>query len=236
MHPDPNNPWSSIKGLEPVSFCDWPGRTSLVLFTGTCNLRCPTCHNPDLARRPHSLPGIGREALLQRIRSKGGWIDGVVVSGGEPSAVPGLEHILEAIADLGLPIKLDSNGFYPHVLENLLHRDLVALFAVDVKGPFDRYPDLTGNRADPEEARANLERVFALAREWPERFLFRCTRVPGLTEEDMDLVRGYLPRTHTLSVQQYRHPPPPVEELFASGTQDAEGFSRETDGTARGGA
>ncbi|MEF8822541.1 MAG: anaerobic ribonucleoside-triphosphate reductase activating protein [Desulfohalobiaceae bacterium] len=236
MHPDPNNPWSFIKGLEPVSFCDWPGRTSLVLFTGTCNLRCPTCHNPDLARRPQILPGISREALLQRIRSKGGWIDGVVISGGEPTAVPGLEHILEAIADLGLLIKLDSNGFYPHVLESLLQRDLVALFAVDVKGPFDRYPDLTGNRADPEEARANLERIFVLAREWPERFFFRCTHVPGLTQEDLDIVRDYLPRTHTLNVQQYRHPPPPVDEGSASDIRDAETVSRETEGNAPGGA
>ena len=232
MHPDPNNPWSFIKGLEPVSFCDWPGKTSLVLFTGTCNLRCPTCHNPDLAKRPERLPGISRDMLLRRVRSKESWIDGVVVSGGEPCGVPGLEHILEAIADLGLPIKLDSNGFYPCMIEYLLERDLVALFAVDVKGPFDRYPDLTGNRADPGESRANLERVFAQAREWPERFLFRCTHVPGLTEEDLDRVRGYLPRSHTLSVQQYRHPPPSVDELTGSGAQDSGVGNQETDTTA----
>ena len=232
MHPDPNNPWSFIKGLEPVSFCDWPGKTSLVLFTGTCNLRCPTCHNPDLAKRPERLPGISRDMLLRRVRSKESWIDGVVVSGGEPCGVPGLEHILEAIADLGLPIKLDSNGFYPCMIEYLLERDLVALFAVDVKGPFDRYPDLTGNRADPGESRANLERIFALASEWPERFLFRCTHVPGLTEEDLDRVRGYLPRTHTLSVQQYRHPPPSVDELTGSGAQDSGVGNQETDTTA----
>ena len=228
MHPDPENPWSYIKGLEPVSFCDWPGRTSLVLFTGTCNLRCPTCHNPDLARRPETLPGISREALLRRIRSKGGWLDGVVVSGGEPTAVPGLEEILQAVSNLDLPIKLDSNGFYPQVIEDLLHKDLVALFAVDVKGPYSRYPELTGGRADAEEARSNLERIFALAREWPERFLFRCTRVPGLTDEDLEHVRSYLPPWHSLIVQQYRHPPVPVGETSgeASEQTDEQGASR----------
>ena len=212
MHPDPHNPWSYIKGLEPVSFCDWPGKTSLVLFTGTCNLRCPTCHNPDLARRPESLPSISRDALLRRIRSKGGWLDGVVVSGGEPTGVPGLEEVLRAMADLELPVKLDSNGFYPDVLEDLLRKDLVALFAVDVKGPYSRYPSLTGGQADPEKAEANLQRIFALASEQPERFIFRCTRVPGLTDEDLDEIRSYLPRAHSLIVQQYRRPPEPADE------------------------
>jgi pyruvate formate lyase activating enzyme len=228
MHPDPDNPWSYIKGLEPVSFCDWPGRTSLVLFAGTCNLRCPTCHNPDLARRPETLPGISREALLRRIRSKGGWLDGVVVSGGEPTAVPGLEVILKAVTDLGFPIKLDSNGFYPRVIEDLLERDLVALFAVDVKGPYTRYPELTGGRADPDEARSHLERVFALASERPERFIFRCTRVPGLTDRDLDEVRGYLPSAHSLIVQQYRHPPTPAGETSEEipGQTDEQGASR----------
>ena len=232
MHPDPENPWSYIKGLEPVSFCDWPGRSSLVLFTGTCNLRCPTCHNPDLARRPETLPGISREALLRRIRSRQGWLDGVVVSGGEPTAVPGLEEILRTVADLGLPIKLDSNGFYPQVLERLLRKHLVSLFAVDVKGPFANYPSLTGGRADAEEARSNLERVFALAAERPESFTFRCTRVPGLTDEDLEVVRGYLPQSHSLTVQQYRRPPEPTGELDASGRQDAKVGSQDTGGTA----
>jgi pyruvate formate lyase activating enzyme len=236
MHPDPENPWSFIKGLEPVSFCDWPGRTSLVLFTGTCNLRCPTCHNPDLARRPEALPGISREMLLRRIRSKGAWIDGVVISGGEPTAVPGLERILEAIAELGLPVKLDSNGFYPGVIEQLLDKNLVALFAVDVKGPFSRYPELTGGRADPEEARANLERVFALATEAPDRFIFRCTHVPGLSEKDLDLVRGYLPSAHSLVVQQYRHPPPATGASAATGMQETGAASRDTGGSASAGA
>ena len=236
MHPDPENPWSYIKGLEPVSFCDWPGRTSLVIFTGTCNLRCPTCHNPDLVRRPETLPGISRDALLRRIHSKQVWLDGIVVSGGEPPAVPGLEEILQTLADLHLPIKLDSNGFYPEVLESLLQKNLVSLFAVDVKGPFASYPSLTGGRTDPEEARSNLERVFALASERPKSFTFRCTRVPGLTDEDLDVVRGYLPETHNLTVQQYRRPPEPEGEPSASDRQDAVVESQDTRGTASSGA
>ncbi len=216
-HPT-DHPWSLVKGMEPVSFCDWSGRISLVLFLATCNLRCPTCHNSDLVLRPGSLPQIPREKVLQTLQDKSHWLDGIVVTGGEPTVVPGLESLLSELTGLGFEIKLDSNGFYPELIERLLEQELVRHVAVDVKGPFSKYPRLTGGMAQQDQARANLERIFHLARREPDSFSFRCTWVPGLSEEDIAEARNYLPGTHRLELQKYREPKIAVDEKDRSAT------------------
>ena len=193
-----------MRGFEPVSLCDWPGHVCAVLFLGGCNLLCPTCHNHQLAWKPTTVPTVPRADILGYLQKKSRWLDGITVTGGEPSIVPGLASLLAELRGLGLPIKMDSNGMRPDVISGLLEKDLVQAFAVDVKGPWHEYKTLTA-----------LERIFDLAKKHPARFYFRCTQVPGISDADLEIVRGQLPAGFSLRVQTF------IPPLVSDRSQDA---------------
>lgn len=201
---DQLSPWSRLRGLELVSLCDWPGRVSAVLFLGGCDLRCPTCHNAALAWTPETLPAISEADAVRLLEAERDWLDGLVVTGGEATLSPDLPKWLSDLRErFGLPIKLDTNAMRPDVVAACLARGATDLVAVDVKGPFSKYPLLTGGRADAEQAAVCLERIFGLAATFPDRFMFRCTAVPQLTPEDIGHVRSLLPTGFALTIQPY---------------------------------
>lgn len=199
--------WEQVRGLEKASFCDWPGHIATVLFLGGCNLRCPTCHNASLAWTPECIPPVTREAVQQHLEHKSRWLEGIVVTGGEPTIHEGLPDFLADLRRMkgaeSLPLKLDTNGMNPDRIERLLADDLVDVFAVDVKGPFALYSLLTGNAVDGEYARRCLERIFAMAVMHPERFYFRMTLVPALHEADIELAKKQLPPGFSLILQNF---------------------------------
>jgi pyruvate formate lyase activating enzyme len=204
-------PWTSVRGLQPGSLCDWPGRISAVLFLGGCNLRCPTCHNARLAWTPQEYPPLSRTSIQHFLHSRSAWLDGLVISGGEPTVVPGLPLLLKELSSFGLPLKLDTNGLRPDILGSLLAQGHIQAVAVDVKGPWAKYPLLTGGRCTPARARQALEAVFRLAEAHPQTFFFRSTAVPELSAQDLEQVQELLPRGYTLSVQTYIPPAKSVE-------------------------
>ncbi|MDD4732530.1 MAG: anaerobic ribonucleoside-triphosphate reductase activating protein [Desulfovibrio sp.] len=203
---EPTGVWKYVRGLERFSLCDWPGVPCCVIFLGSCNLLCPTCHNHELAWDMEQVPLLPRWALSAYLDDRKKWLDGVTVTGGEPTHVPHVAELLWEIKQRGLRVKLDTNGMRPDMVRDLKADGLVDVFAVDVKGPFAKYPQLTGNAVDAESARANVEAIFRMAEADPESFYFRTTRVPALTDKDMDEVRGLLPRGFELKVQEFVPP------------------------------
>jgi pyruvate formate lyase activating enzyme len=195
-----------IRAVTPLSLCDWPGRNVSVVYLGGCNLRCPTCHNATLAFTPSLHPRLDTDAVLRSLKARGRWLDGVVVCGGEPTLDPGLPALVDALHGLGLPVKVDTNGMLPEVVASVRQRHPSTLFAVDVKGPWDTYPALTGGAVTRDEARQRLEAVFSQAMASPASFTFRITLVPGLSPEDVQAAREYLPRGFTLREQPYVPP------------------------------
>lgn len=200
--------WERVRGLVPVSLCDWPGRITCVLFAAGCNLRCPTCHNASLAWSWHDLPALDRMTVLSDLRRRARWLDGITLSGGEPTCLDGLEDLVADLATVGLPLKVDSNGSAPDVLDRLLRSGLAQVVAVDVKGPWALYPELTGQAMSALSAKSCLSQVFELAREFPGRVQFRCTRVPLLTEADLVLTRNQVPADQPLVFQDFVPPRP----------------------------
>ena len=192
--------------MERLSLCDWPGRATSVLFMGGCNLACPTCHNHGLAWHPERFPVLPRREVLDLLTQRRLWLDGTTVTGGEPTIVPDLAALLADLAMVGLPVKLDTNGMRPDVVERLLKSRLVSVFAVDVKGPFKKYPELTGGAVSAADAQRNIEQIFRLAQDNPQAFYFRTTKVPLLDEVDLDTVRGMLPVGLTLVEQNFVAP------------------------------
>lgn len=194
-----------LRGFEPASLCDWPGRISAVLFFSGCNLRCPTCHNAAIAWEDNFASGkkLDAPSVLNALSQKKRWLEGLVLTGGEVTFLPDPENLVQDLAFLGLDLKLDTNGQNPELVRRLAEHEAVKLIAVDVKGPFDKYPVLCGGRVSREAARHRMLLVFETAARHPDKFMFRCTRVPGITEEDLDIVRGYLPEGFELKVQKY---------------------------------
>ncbi|MEF2145342.1 MAG: radical SAM protein [Desulfovibrionaceae bacterium] len=203
---EPTGVWKYVRGLERFSLCDWPGVPCCVVFLGTCNLLCPTCHNHTLAWTPERLPLLPRWAIKAYLAERRKWLGGITVTGGEPTHVPHVGELLWELKRFDLPVKLDTNGMRPDVVRDLLDSGLVDRFAVDVKGPFRMYPELTGNAVSAIAAQANIEAIFALAQDAPDKFYFRTTRVPALTDKHMDEVRDLLPRDFELTVQEYVAP------------------------------
>lgn len=208
-----NSVWSQIRGLEPLSLCDWPGRMSAVVFLGGCNLRCPHCHNGGLAWHPEWYPPIEPADLGKFFSARGPWLDGIVVTGGEPTLNADLPELVAALGAFGPPVKVDTNGMRPEMVAAVLGHAPGTRFSVDVKAPFEKYPLVTGNAVTADEARANLEAIFALAVDRPERFRFRTTHVPQLGDDDVRHIRErVLPSGFALTVQAYVPPTARGEE------------------------
>lgn len=198
--------WEYVRGIEPVSFCDWPGKVSAVLFTGGCNFRCPTCHNGSLAWHWERHPALPREETLADLQRRKRWLDGLTLSGGEPTCVPDLVALLADLAMVGLPLKLDSNGSSPEILERVLSEKWAQTVAVDVKGPWRLYPDLTGGVMAADAAKDALTRVFALAEKYPGQVYFRCTKVPLLGDAELQETRKQVPEDLSLTFQEFVPP------------------------------
>jgi pyruvate formate lyase activating enzyme len=165
-----------IKGLIETSFLDWPGKVCAVLFLPSCNLRCPFCHNPDLVLHPDRLDTIPWAFVEKRLSSLRSWLDGVCVTGGEPTIHADLPELLRRIRGLGLSVKLDSNGTRPEVLESLVDQGLMDYLAMDVKGPLDEGE--YGRCAGVPVSLAAIRRSMALIRSGRVQGEFRTTVVP----------------------------------------------------------
>ena len=182
-----------VKGFLETSFSDWSGKVVSVLFLPSCNLRCPFCHNHELVRRPEAYDDFPWEAILESLRKRKGWIDGICLTGGEPTLHPWLLPLIQELksnrnltsSGEPLAIKLDTNGTHPEILESLLRQGLLDYVAMDLKAPLeaDRYSALTGVSFSDER----MERVRASVRlllRGNVDYEFRTTVVPCLLEEE----------------------------------------------------
>lgn len=124
-----------IGALQKQSFIDWQGKIVAVIFTKGCNFRCGYCHNPALVLPEliNQTPDIPEEEVLAYLKSRKGWLEGVVITGGEPTIHKDLGHFLREIKQIGYDIKLDSNGTHPQVLQELIDLGLIDFIAMDIK-------------------------------------------------------------------------------------------------------
>ena len=133
-----------IRGLQTFSLIDYPGKISCVVFTGGCNFRCPFCHNPCLVFDPASQPKVTGPQFFHFLETRKRRLDGVVISGGEPTLQKDLPEFAAKVRAEGFLVKLDTNGSHPDVLEQLLADSALNAFGIDYKAPASRYAELTG--------------------------------------------------------------------------------------------
>lgn len=128
-----------IHGFNKTTLLDYPGHLAATIFLGGCNFRCPFCHNASLVLAPNSQPIISKEEVLSTLRKRIGILEGVCITGGEPSLYPGLIDLIKEIKDLGFLVKLDTNGTNPNTIKYLLESNLIDYIAMDIKNCKEKY-------------------------------------------------------------------------------------------------
>lgn len=133
-----------IHGIQKLTLVDYPGHPAAILFTGDCNFRCPFCQNAPLVLSSSSEPVVADEEIFSFLTKRKGMLDGVVVTGGEPTLQRDLIPFLGRLKTLGYLVKLDTNGYRPDVLEKAMESGYVDYVAMDIKTSLDEYPVVAG--------------------------------------------------------------------------------------------
>jgi pyruvate formate lyase activating enzyme len=194
----------SVKDYLPASMLDWEGKVASVLFVSGCNFACPFCHNPDLVKSPSTLKSASFNDIKEYLIDKQGWIDGVVITGGEPTLAPDLKEIIDEIRSLGLPVKLDTNGSRPEILSDLISDGVLDYIAMDIKSIFSKYPTVTKSNVNPETIKESINLIIRSSIEHE----FRTTAYPGaVTIKDLVEIACYLGDMSADSyvIQQFRN-------------------------------
>lgn len=146
-----------FSGLEKLSLVDFDDNLTATLFMAGCPFRCPFCHNADLVLHPNLAPKIPFEEILDYLKKRKGVLDAVCITGGEPTLMPDLEEKIRAIRALGYAVKLDSNGYNPDILRDLIDKGLLDYVAMDIKNSKLRYSETAGIPIDIHRIEESVE-------------------------------------------------------------------------------
>ena len=167
-----------FSGLQKTSLLDYPDKVASVLFTPGCNLHCSYCHNWEIATNPQP-PFLQEAAMLEILEKRKKYVDAIVITGGEPCMHKELPKFLTKLKERGFSVKLDTNGFYPEVLQECLnHVDYIAL---DIKTCLEKYNQLGAQDTD------NLQKSIEILKKGKVPYEFRTTIVPEIvTPQDIE--------------------------------------------------
>jgi len=166
-----------IHGFNKTTLLDYPEHIAATVFTGGCNFRCPFCHNGELVLDPGCQPLIPEEEVLSYLKKRQGILQGVYVTGGEPTLQKDLKDFLRKIKELGYPIKLDTNGYMPGVLWDLMQEHLIDYVAMDIKASRDNYARAAGL---PHMDISRIEESIGILKSSGIPYEFRTTVVRGI--------------------------------------------------------
>jgi pyruvate formate lyase activating enzyme len=169
-----------IGGIQKVSLIDFPGKISTVVFTQGCNFRCEFCHNPSLVLPEMFDHVIDDGDVLSFLESRKGLIDGVVLSGGEPTIQVDLCQFIEKIKKMGFLVKLDTNGTNPDVLSDLYSKNLLDYVAMDIKHVLEKYSIIVGKNVDIQKIQQSISIIINSGVDYE----FRTTIVPKFHSVD----------------------------------------------------
>jgi pyruvate formate lyase activating enzyme len=189
-----------IKGVQKTSMIDYPGKMSAVIFVPRCTFRCGFCYNVDLVTGWEKLDTIDEREVLNFLKDRKKWLDGVVITGGEPTVHKDLPDFLRKVKELGYLVKLDTNGSNPYMLEDLIKEGLVDYLAMDIKGPKERYDEMARVKVDMKLIEMSIERI----RNSGLDYEFRTTAVPeAITSEDIRKIGEWLKGSKKYYIQQF---------------------------------
>ena len=191
-----------IHGFAKLTLLDYPGRIAATVFTGGCNFRCPFCHNAVLVLDPNAQPLIPEDEVLRELESRKNKLEGVCITGGEPTLNRDLPEFIEKVRALGLLVKLDSNGTAPDMIADLIDRGLVDYIAMDIKSSPEGYSKAVGLK---EMSMDNIFRSVDLIMQSGIDYEFRTTVVDGIhTADDFKKTGIWIKGAKAYYLQQYK--------------------------------
>ena len=198
-------------GIQKLTLIDYPGKVAATVFTVGCNFLCPYCHNPELVdpKKIKEQEKISEQEILDFLATRQGLLEGVCITGGEPTLYSDLPEFIKKLKAMGFLVKLDSNGSNPHVLEKLLAEGLVDFIAMDIKAPLEKYKKIAGERVSLE----NIQRSTELVRLAPD-YEFRTTVLPSLlSSKDILSIGRWIQGAKNYYLQQFK-PTKTLDEKF----------------------
>ena len=201
-----------IAGFEKVSFIEYPGKSSSVVFTQGCNYKCVYCHNFELI--PIEEKGkISENEIFDYLEERKGLIDSITITGGEPTLQPDLIEFLKKIKERNLLIKFDSNGTNPEMLKKIIDEKLVDYIAMDIKSSLEGYEKIVQLPINKENVAKSIKMIMDFG-----NYEFRTTVYPGLVADDFEKIGELIKGADNYYLQQFRN-----EHTLAAG--DAEPYS-----------
>ncbi len=190
-------------GLQKTTLLDFPGHVACTVFTGGCNFRCPYCQNSELVLDPAAFPKLSEDEVMTFLKRRKGILEGVCITGGEPTLQPDLPEFLRKVRELGYLVKLDTNGYRPEVLQSLMEEGLLDYVAMDVKASKEKYARTVGVSSVDL---ARLDRSISLLLGQDKiPYEFRTTVVKGLHDlADFEEIGKWLAGARVLFLQGYR--------------------------------
>ncbi len=195
-----------IGGLQKMTLIDYPGKVAATVFTAGCNFRCSFCHNPELVLASQFTVRSGKQnekqikEFFEFLKTRQGKLDGVCITGGEPTLQPDLVEFIAKIKKLGFAVKLDSNGTRPDILKELFEKKIIDYVAMDIKASLKNYQKVCGTKIDLEKIKLSID----LIKNSGIDYEFRTTVVPGLhTVEEFEDVAEWLLGSRRYIVQKY---------------------------------
>lgn len=191
-----------IGGYQKLTLIDYPGKIATTVFTVGCSFRCPFCHNPELVNGSQLTANSGLEKdFFKFLKTRRGKLEGVCITGGEPTIQPDLLDFIGKIKKLGYLVKLDTNGSRPDVVRKIISEKLVDFVAMDIKNHLKAYRKTTGELADIERIKLSVNMIMG----GKVPYEFRTTAVPGIhKEEDFLKIAKWISGAKSYYLQQYR--------------------------------
>jgi len=193
-----------IAGFIKTTLLDWDGMVACTVYLAGCNLRCPYCHNKAIVVNADGAEAIDENSVLTYIENNSDFIDGVVVSGGEPLINKDLGKFLKKIKALGVKVKMDTNGMFPEMLDDLMGAGLVDMVAMDVKSSLsgDRYNAVAGADADIDAVKRSIRMIIDSGIDHE----FRTTAVPVyVKEKDIEDICKNIKGAKKYRIHQFRN-------------------------------
>lgn len=190
-----------IGGFQKLSMVDYPGHVACTIFLSGCNLNCKFCHNPSLVKNQNSENEIEVHEIMDYLNKRKGLIDGVCVSGGEPTIQEGLPDLIRPIKEMGYKVKLDTNGTNPRMVEKLLSEGLVDYVAVDIKATEDKYQEVVDCYVNTDDIKKTIRLLMGSSIDYE----FRTTMLPELDGNDIEEIVSYVSGCDKYVIQQFRN-------------------------------
>lgn len=190
-----------ICGLNKTTLLDYPGCVAATVFAGGCNFRCPFCHNGDLVLHSAKMKEYSEEEILAFLNKRKNVLEGVCVTGGEPTLYSDLPEFIAKIKAMGYKVKLDTNGSNPKMLKRLVEGKLVDYVAMDIKAPVSEYNKVCGVQVDTESVQQSVDYL----KQGEVPYEFRTTVVKELhTKQDILEIGQWILGAENYYLQSYR--------------------------------